>query len=170
MNTNPTSHHVTSGNRVVYVTVIRIDPAAVKAVVQTHPYKEDIETSPTIDPAAEIAVVQTHPYKEDLATSPTIDPVAAITAVQSHLYNQRYSTTTNYWPSCFKMQWWQLRAIQSTQSLPEHITITWFFAAVEAEAPVLSCVVMGTSNPVKNTAIGTLEYDWSIKIVHKLCR
>ena len=47
---------------------------------------------------------------------------------------------------------------------------TWFFAAVEAEAPVLSCVVMGTSDPVKNTAIGTLEYDWSIKIVHKLCR
>ena len=63
-----------------------------------------------------------------------------------------------------------VRALQSTQSLPEHITITWFFAAVEAEAPVLSCVVMGTSDPVKNTAIGTLEYDWSIKIVHKLCR
>ena len=113
MNTNPTSHHVTSGNRVIYVTVIRIDPAAVKAVVQTHPYKEDIETSPIID---------------------------------------------------------QVDALQSTQSLPEHITITWFFAAVEAEAPVLSCVVMGASNPVKNTAIGTLEYDWSIKIVHKLCR
>ena len=137
MNTNPTSHHVTSGNRVIYVTVIRIDPAAVKAVVQTHPYKEDIETSPTIDPAAVIAVVQTHSYKEDIETSPIID---------------------------------QVDALQSTQSLPEHITITWFFAAVEAEAPVLSCVVMGTSDPVKNTAIGTLEYDWSIKIVHKLCR
>ena len=72
MNTNPTSHHVTSGNRVIYVTVIRIDPAAVIAVVQTHSYKEDIETSPIIDPAAVIAVVQTHLYKEDRETSPIV--------------------------------------------------------------------------------------------------
>lgn len=44
--------------------------------------------------------------------------------------------------------------------------ITWFFATVETEAPVLCSVVMVTMDAIHYTAIGTLEHDWFVKIIH----
>lgn len=46
------------------------------------------------------------------------------------------------------------------------LNITWFFATVETEAPVLCSVVMVTMDAIHNTAIGTLEHDWFVKIIH----
>lgn len=46
------------------------------------------------------------------------------------------------------------------------LNITWFFATVETEAPVLCFVVMVTMDAIHNTAIGTLEHDWFVKIIH----
>lgn len=44
--------------------------------------------------------------------------------------------------------------------------MTWFFATVETEAPILCSVVMVTMDAIHNTAIGTLEHDWFVKIIH----
>lgn len=46
------------------------------------------------------------------------------------------------------------------------LNITWFFATVKTEAPVLCSVVMVTMDAIHNTAIGTLEHDWFVKIIH----
>lgn len=46
------------------------------------------------------------------------------------------------------------------------LNMTWFFATVETEAPVLCSVVMVTMDAIHNTAIGTLEHDWFVKIIH----
>lgn len=46
------------------------------------------------------------------------------------------------------------------------LNITWFFATVETEAPVLCSVVMVTMDAIHNTAIGTLEHDRFVKIIH----
>lgn len=46
------------------------------------------------------------------------------------------------------------------------LNITWFFATVETEAPVLCSVVMVTMDAIHNTAIGTLEHDWLVEIIH----
>lgn len=46
------------------------------------------------------------------------------------------------------------------------LNITWFFATVKTEAPVLCSVIMVTMDAIHNTAIGTLEHDWFVKIIH----
>lgn len=46
------------------------------------------------------------------------------------------------------------------------LNMTWFFATVETEAPVLCSVVMVTMDAIHNTAIGTLEHDLFVKIIH----
>lgn len=46
------------------------------------------------------------------------------------------------------------------------LNITWLFATVETEPPVLCSVVMVTMDAIHNTAIGTLEHDWFVKIIH----
>lgn len=45
------------------------------------------------------------------------------------------------------------------------LNITWLFATVETEPPVLCSVVMVTMDAIHNTAIGTLEHDWFVKII-----